>query len=686
MAPRKLAKTTPAPAENNVSTPTKRVTRSAMKPATLTPAASVKTAQPKTRVAKTLTKKIETVASGDEQTNDNASLPVAANEQPVSKARGTRKAAAVAPANSTVAISSTAEGETKNVEQQPSRPSSSRARKGRKPATAAVVEAQPETVISVNKKLATRKRRLPSEEVTTTAAQPEPEPAPKPTNSTQKRSTVATNKTPAAAVAVESKPTRAKRGTATSTATVATDSTSKKTTKEETTSKTRSTRTKASEVKATESLSEAASKSRKNLEPISEVEEKEEPTKSTRKKTRAKNQKQETAESEEAKEIETPPVVETINNEEVPEINKPRQRGSKMATGKTLPVKEQQEVTKAPTRRGRQAKNNSKAESEVVTDKKDVADENKDVNDVPDGSKLADQKTGELHPSFVVLDNKTEAKDSAIENKPTSSKIKTSQAVIEKIKVEDVDRTKNELVSKKLNNATEEDSKETLKVVDKVDSVAVVDDESESMEICEVKQKEEKTHTENARLAGQKRKLNVVKFSPGDVDPAKKPRVEIPAPLGDLFTFGEPMAGELGPRVFTHNGCKAKKTELGLVKLPSKVKQVALGAYHTVVLTEPGSVITFGVNDDFALGRLIKKAEKSNGNHSSEKMEESLNGDEDSFDNSEDEDEYEERIAGKPLPVSGIEHKVIKVTAGDMHSAALCENGDVYIWGNMKLV
>ena len=50
-----------------------------------------------------------------------------------------------------------------------------------------------------------------------------------------------------------------------------------------------------------------------------------------------------------------------------------------------------------------------------------------------------------------------------------------------------------------------------------------------------------------------------------------------------------------------------------------------------------------------------------------------------------DDDEFEEKLSGRPLPVKELRSKtVVKVSAGDMHSAALCDDGKVYVWGNFK--
>uniref|UniRef100_A0A3Q0QSR6 Regulator of chromosome condensation 1 n=1 Tax=Amphilophus citrinellus TaxID=61819 RepID=A0A3Q0QSR6_AMPCI len=86
-----------------------------------------------------------------------------------------------------------------------------------------------------------------------------------------------------------------------------------------------------------------------------------------------------------------------------------------------------------------------------------------------------------------------------------------------------------------------------------------------------------------------------------------------------------------------------------LLSLPEKIVQVTAGGMHTVCLSETGNVYTFGCNDEGALGR----------------------------DTSE---EGSEMVPGKVT----LNEKVIQVSAGDSHTAALMENGSVYIWGSFR--
>lgn len=80
--------------------------------------------------------------------------------------------------------------------------------------------------------------------------------------------------------------------------------------------------------------------------------------------------------------------------------------------------------------------------------------------------------------------------------------------------------------------------------------------------------------------------------------------------------------------------------------------QVVCGGMHTLALEADGTVWSFGVNDDLALGR---EAE-------------------------------EEEDAAEPGKVK-IPGKVVQqISAGDSHSAALTTDGVVYAWGTFKVV
>uniref|UniRef100_UPI0037E897E2 regulator of chromosome condensation n=1 Tax=Semicossyphus pulcher TaxID=241346 RepID=UPI0037E897E2 len=113
---------------------------------------------------------------------------------------------------------------------------------------------------------------------------------------------------------------------------------------------------------------------------------------------------------------------------------------------------------------------------------------------------------------------------------------------------------------------------------------------------------------------------------------------------GLVLVLGQGDVGQLG---LGQDIIERKKP--ALVPLPEKIVQVFAGGMHTVCLSDTGNVYTFGCNDEGALGR-------------------DTSG------------EVSEMVPGKVA----LDEKVVQVSAGDSHSAALTENGAVYIWGSFR--
>lgn len=161
-----------------------------------------------------------------------------------------------------------------------------------------------------------------------------------------------------------------------------------------------------------------------------------------------------------------------------------------------------------------------------------------------------------------------------------------------------------------------------------------------------------------------------------------KKKVRVILTGGDLFTMGAQLSRELGPREKTFAGRRVTKMQPSRLKIGSKkIVNLAAGALHTLAITESGQVISFGCNDDFVLGRSITQGDNNNMENVSRD-----DSDNDDFmeDLTENEDDLEEVLSCTPLPIKEIKEKVIKVSAGDMHSAALCVDGKVFIWGHFK--
>lgn len=120
-------------------------------------------------------------------------------------------------------------------------------------------------------------------------------------------------------------------------------------------------------------------------------------------------------------------------------------------------------------------------------------------------------------------------------------------------------------------------------------------------------------------------------------DDNPEPGVVLVMGAGDFGQLG------LGPEV-------TQKKRPALINIEhEKFTSVVAGAMHTVCLTTNGEVYTFGCNDEGALGRLT-----------------------------EDEDlMFEPKMVNLP-------EKVIQISAGDSHSAALLKDGRVFAWGNFR--
>ncbi|XP_008182284.1 X-linked retinitis pigmentosa GTPase regulator isoform X2 [Acyrthosiphon pisum] len=114
---------------------------------------------------------------------------------------------------------------------------------------------------------------------------------------------------------------------------------------------------------------------------------------------------------------------------------------------------------------------------------------------------------------------------------------------------------------------------------------------------------------------------------------------------GRVFCFGKNSFGQLGlghtENVYKPNCVKSLK--------PDKVKHIACGRSHTIVSTENNIVYGFGDNSDGQLGQSVADVTHSD----------------------------------VPIEVTRFNDKnIIQLSAGSYHTAALLENGDVYVWGS----
>ncbi|CAL1289009.1 unnamed protein product [Larinioides sclopetarius] len=153
-------------------------------------------------------------------------------------------------------------------------------------------------------------------------------------------------------------------------------------------------------------------------------------------------------------------------------------------------------------------------------------------------------------------------------------------------------------------------------------------------------ERHKKPHKRKATsVGGESEEVGETESSEITIPKSKKQKVE--SVSSQLFVMGENNVGQLGFGLTIERLMRPT-----LLELSDYISSIAAGGMHSVCLTESGEVITFGCNDEGALGR---------------------SGDEEMSP-----DEVE------------IPEKVIQISAGDSHSAALTEYGHVYLWGNFR--
>lgn len=118
-----------------------------------------------------------------------------------------------------------------------------------------------------------------------------------------------------------------------------------------------------------------------------------------------------------------------------------------------------------------------------------------------------------------------------------------------------------------------------------------------------------------------------------------------PKKRGRVLTCGQGDVGQLGLGEDVVETTKFKY----VTALGDKIVDVQACGMHTIALDSSGKIWTFGCNDEGALGRATSN----------------------------------EKDEGTPKQVS-LPVAAVAVSAGDSHSAALLQNGDVYAWGSFR--
>lgn len=171
--------------------------------------------------------------------------------------------------------------------------------------------------------------------------------------------------------------------------------------------------------------------------------------------------------------------------------------------------------------------------------------------------------------------------------------------------------------------------------------------------------------------------------------PIKKAKVAVPKPKPiinaasteklDVYVFGEGSSGELGLGK-KRNAINVKRPRLNqnLLREEVGVVQVACGGMHAGAITHDNRVLTWGVNDQGALGRNTKW----------DGMDQEVDNPSDSDDDDNDELAFNPHecvptaVDSKHFPEGTV---FVMMACGDSFSMVLTATGDVYGWGTFRV-
>jgi regulator of chromosome condensation len=162
------------------------------------------------------------------------------------------------------------------------------------------------------------------------------------------------------------------------------------------------------------------------------------------------------------------------------------------------------------------------------------------------------------------------------------------------------------------------------------------------------------------RVRGNKTEVNALRYT----QPLK------------VFVFGEGSSGELGLGA-TKKAIDVKRPRFNEALSKMNVVKVATGGMHVVALTQDNKILTWGVNDNGALGRDTSAVEA--------KMRDMDEDDSDSEDESGGLNELEATPTAIPDEHFPENTTFVDVVAGDSCSFALTTEGAVYGWGTFRV-
>ena len=146
----------------------------------------------------------------------------------------------------------------------------------------------------------------------------------------------------------------------------------------------------------------------------------------------------------------------------------------------------------------------------------------------------------------------------------------------------------------------------------------------------------------------------------------------------DVYVFGEGSSSELGLGT-AKTAIDVKRPRLNPLLSAQQigVVQIACGGMHVAALTHDNKILTWGVNDQGALGRKTTwegglKDMDDNDSDESDKSDSGLNP-------------AESSPAAVPASSFPEDTQFVKLAAGDSHTLALTDDGYVYGWGTFRV-
>ncbi|KAL0934050.1 GDP/GTP exchange factor [Colletotrichum truncatum] len=360
----------------------------------------------------------------------------------------------------------------------------------------------------------------------------------------------------------------------------------------------------------------------------------------------------------------------------------PKASAPKKAAAASTATKKADAPKKTAKPAAKNATNGATASKKRKLAEEDEEPEEESVDESADDSKLSNTKTtkkaAEPKKTKAAPAKKGKAAEAATDDESKAKKpAKKAAAKKEDTKKPAAAKAGPASKKRKVSDEETEDEKPQGKKAKKADSAEVDSQATESAKATESADEE----PEAVKPAKATKKTATAAPKPPPAHPHKigKKINSAPTQILDVYVFGEGSSGELGL------GSKHKPKKVTDVKRPRLnpfldakevgVVQIACGGMHAAALTKDNKILTWGVNDQGALGRDTTW----DGGLRDADAEEEEDDDEDSGMNPKE---------STPTAIDAVhfapDAKFTQVVASDSATFALTEDGRVYGWGTFR--